>query len=116
MKQMRNSSKNALRSYARSDAPRPKYGGKMLWGMQDHRIKCRDCNRYASHEALVRHEPNPFNPATEAVVQLCMTHGNKGAATGEVIRIKPFPEFSKFQRELDKWEKQMATTMQEVLL
>ena len=113
MTQMRNFSRKAYpKRNASVKNPKPKYGGKMLWGMHDHRMKCRDCTHYATHEALIKHEPNPFNTKTEATVQFCVVHGNKSVATGEVIRITPFDEFLSFQRELKKWESMQGEELQ----
>lgn len=113
MTKMRNTSKNAVRTgYS---VPKPKYAGKALWGMRDHLMKCRDCNRYASHEAVVKHEPNPFNSATTAKVALCVTHSNRAVTENEVISIKPYDEYVAHLREVNRWQKSQVQPQEGML-
>jgi hypothetical protein len=111
-----NTSKNAYPRRNGTQVQKPKYGGKALWGMQDTRIKCMDCIRYASHEAIINHEPNPFNPATEATVHYCIVHANKAVARNVIVSVKPFAEYSAYTRALTKWQDAQGGELQEVLL
>ncbi len=117
MKQMRNSSRKAYpKRNASVTDPKPKYGGKMLWGMADRRIKCIDCTHYATHECVIKHDPNPFDPSVTATVQYCVKHANKAVGSGIVLTINPFEEYRAHQRDVKKWESRQGGELQGVLV
>lgn len=116
MTYMRNTSKSAYPKRNGVAAPKPKYGGKALWGMTDQRIKCLMCTRYASHEAVIKREPNPFDTSTEMTVPYCMTHANKAVASNVLVSVKPYDEYSVHIREVNRWQKSQGSELQEVLL
>lgn len=115
MTKMRNTSKNAYPKRTGTQVPKPKYGGRALWGTEQ-RIKCLMCSHYATHEAVVKREPNPFDPSTEMTVPYCITHANKAVALNVLVSVKPYPEYNAHIREVNRWQRVQGGERQEVLL
>jgi len=90
--------------------PEPQYEGRRLWRSGDTRIKCRDCDRYATH----RGQPAPgaasknplasFMTGVRPYIDACPMHAKKAVAAGEFIRIQPFAEYLSYQKQLAAWQ------------
>lgn len=91
--------------------PRPQYAGKKPFRSSDDVIQCTDemCFNYATHEALMT-DPNKFI-AIAKKVPLCSKHSRKYVASGHVVAIAPYVEYTQFKSASDKWEKKRASDL-----
>lgn len=95
---------------------RPKYVGRKLFRTGDTKIKCVDCTYYASHELLVREPANPFAAEKLVPTPVCPRHGRRRIAEGGAERIRAYPEFLSWERQVADWEAHQRAGVQESLV